>query len=147
MSSLVRWDPFVRSDPLSNAMDRLFENALAPVWRRPGIPGVDAAMDMYETDDSIVVKVSAPGVKPEDVQVSVVGDTLTIRGEFKSEEKVENGQYLCRELARGQFVRSLTLPGVVQADNANAEFENGILTIAIPKAEEAKPKVVKITSK
>jgi len=147
MSSLIRWDPFFRSEPLTNAVDRLFESPFAPVWRRAGMSGVDAAMDMYETEESFVVKISAPGVKPEDVQVSVVGDKLTVRGEFKSDEKIENGQYLCRELARGQFTRSVTLPGVVRADNAKAEFENGILTIAIPKAEEAKPKVVKVMSK
>lgn len=104
-------------------------------------------MDMYETDNAVVVKVSVPGVKPEEVQVSVVGDTLTIRGEFKADEKVENGQYFCRELARGQFARSVSLPGMVQADKAKAEFENGLLTIELPKAKEAKPKVVRVKSK
>lgn len=147
MSSLIRWDPFGRVEPLSDAMDRLFEDSLAPIRRRAGVLGVDAAMDVYETDDAVVVKVSAPGVKPEDVQVSVVGDTLTVRGEFKSDDKVENGQYLCRELERGQFARTVTLPGMVQADEARAEFADGILTVEIPKAQEARPKVVKVKAR
>jgi len=146
MSSLMRWDPFTAVEPLSDAMDRLFPGSLLPAWRR-GLSGVDAALDMYETDDAVVVKASVPGVKPEDVEVSVVGDTLTIRGEIKADEKVENGQYLCRELARGRFARSVSLPGLVQADKAKAEFENGILTIQVPKAEEAKPKVIKVKSR
>ena len=146
MSSLMRWDPFTAVEPLSDAMDRVFPGSLLPVWRR-GLSGVDAALDMYETDEAVVVKASVPGVKPEDVEVSVVGDTLTIRGEIKADEKVENGQYLCRELARGRFARSVSLPGLVQADKAKAEFENGILTIQVPKAEEAKPKVIKVKSR
>jgi len=146
MSSLMRWDPFTAVEPLSDAMDRLFPGSLLPVWRR-GLSGVDAALDMYETDEAVVVKASVPGVKPEDVEVSVVGDTLTIRGEIKADEKVENGQYLCRELARGRFARSVSLPGLVQADKAKAEFENGILTIQVPKVEEAKPKVIKVKSR
>ena len=146
MSSLMRWDPFTAVEPLSDAMDRLFPGSLLPAWRR-GLSGVDAALDMYETDEAVVVKASVPGVKPEDVEVSVVGDTLTIRGEIKADEKVENGQYLCRELARGRFARSVSLPGLVQADKAKAEFENGILTIQVPKAEEAKPKVIKVKSR
>jgi len=142
----MRWDPFTAVEPLSDAMDRLFPGSLLPAWRR-GLSGVDAALDMYETDEAVVVKASVPGVKPEDVEVSVVGDTLTIRGEIKADEKVENGQYLCRELARGRFARSVSLPGLVQADKAKAEFENGILTIQVPKAEEAKPKVIKVKSR
>jgi HSP20 family protein len=131
---------------MSAVMDRLFDRGLVP-GRRRGVLGVDAAMDMYETDDAVIVKVSAPGVKPQDVDVSVVGDTLTIRGEVKSEEEVREGQYLCRELARGQFMRRVTLPGLVQADKAKAEFENGILTVEIPKAEEAKPKSIKVKAR
>ena len=146
MSSLMRWDPFTAVEPLSDAMDRLFPGSLLPAWRR-GLSGVDAALDMYETDEAVVVKASVPGVKPEDVEVSVVGDTLTIRGEIKADEKVENGQYLCRELARGRFARSVSLPGLVQADKAKAEIENGILTIQVPKVEEAKPKVIKVKSR
>ncbi len=146
MSSLRRWDPSTTIEPLSNAMDRLFQGRLVPT-RRHGILGVDVAMDMYETDDAVVVKVSVPGVKPEDVEVSVVGDTLTIRGEIKADEKVQNGQYLCRELVHGRFTRSVSLPDLVQADKAKAEFEHGILTVEVPKVEEAKPKVIKVEAR
>lgn len=146
MSSLMRWDPFNVIEPLGDAMDRLFLGSPLPTWRR-GLSGVGAAMDMYETDEAVVVKVSVPGVKPEDVEVSVVGDMLTVRGEIKAEEKVAGGQYLCRELAHGRFARSVSLPGLVQADRAKAEFEHGILTIHVPKVEEAKPKVIKVRSR
>lgn len=146
MSSLIRWDPFASMEPLSRTMDRLLEDAFVPMRRR-GVLGVDAAMDMYETDEAVVVKVSVPGVKPEDVEVSVVGDTLTIRGEIKADDKVENGQYLCREMAHGRFARSVSLPGLVQADKATADFQNGILTVEIPKAEEAKPKTIKVKAR
>ncbi len=146
MSSLIPFDPLAAVEPLSSAMDRLLRGSVVPMVRS-GLAGLDLAMDVYETDDAVVVKVAAPGVKPEDVQISVVGDTLTIRGEVKSEEKIENERYYVREMARGQFARAVTLPGPVQADKAKAEFENGILTIELPKAEEAKAKVIKVKSK
>lgn len=146
MSSLVRWDPFTTLEPLSNAMDRLFPDSLLFPWRRDSL-GVGAAMDMYETDDAVVITVSVPGAKPEDVEVSVVGDTLTIRGEIKVDDNIDKGQYLYRELARGRFSRTVTLPGLVQADKARASYEHGVLTVTVPKAEEARPKVIKVKAR
>ena len=113
MSSLMRWDPFTVIEPLSDAMDRFFTDGLAPT-RRGSLFEMDAAralaaMDMYETDDAVVVTVAVPGVAPEDVQVSVVGDTLTIRGEIKTNDQAEKGRYLCRDAPAA--VRARQLPG------------------------------------
>ncbi|HHX45276.1 MAG TPA: Hsp20/alpha crystallin family protein [Chloroflexi bacterium] len=151
MSSLMRWDPFTVIEPLSDAMDRFFTDGLAPT-RRGSLFEMDAAralaaMDMYETDDAVVVTVAVPGVAPEDVQVSVVGDTLTIRGEIKTNDQAEKGRYLCRERASGRFTRSVTLPGLVEADKAQAEFERGILTVRVPKTESARPKTIKVKAR
>lgn len=88
-----------------------------------------------------------PGVKPEDIDITITGDTLTIKGEVKAEEKVEKANYIRRERRYGAFSRSLTLPTSVVAEKAKAEFENGVLTLTLPKAEEVKPKTIKVKAK
>ena len=90
---------------------------------------------------------STPGVKPEDIDVSVVGDTLTIKGETKSEEQFEEGSYIRKERHFGSFQRTFSLPASVASDKAKAEFENGVLTLTLPKTEAAKPKSIKVTMK
>ncbi|MBL7065909.1 MAG: Hsp20/alpha crystallin family protein [Anaerolineae bacterium] len=149
MANLVRWEPFRDLVSLREAMDRLFEESF--VQSRVGWPapvGMEAlAVDMYETDDVIVVKTAVPGVKPEDLDVSIVGDTLTIRGETKAEGEIKKENYIRRERRCGSFCRSLVVPLSVVADEAEAEFENGILTLTLPKAEEVKPKAIKVKAK
>jgi len=149
MANLVRWEPFRDLVSLREAMDRLFEESF--VQSRVGWPasvGMEAlAVDMYETDDAIIVKTAVPGVKPEDLDVSIVGDTLTIRGETKAEGEIKKENYIRRERRCGSFCRSLTVPLSVMADEAEAEFENGILTLTLPKAEEVKPKAIKVKAK
>ena len=95
------------------------------------------AVDMYQTDNEVVVKAALPGMKAEDVQLNVTGEVLTIKGEIKQKEEVKEKAYHLREQRWGMFERSVILPTEVVADKAKADFENGILTIAIPKAEEA----------
>jgi HSP20 family protein len=102
---------------------------------------------MYETDDTIVVKSAIAGIKPEDLDVSVTGDTLTIKGETKAEEEVKEESYIRRERRYGSFCRSLAIPTAVVADKAKAEFEDGVLTLTLPKAEEVKPKAIKVKAK
>jgi len=104
-------------------------------------------VDIYETKDDVVVKASLPGVKPEDIEVSVVGDTLTIKGEVKEEKDIKEENYIRKERRYGSFCRSFTLPVSVDADKATAEFENGVLTLTLPKAEEVKPKTIAIKAK
>jgi HSP20 family protein len=129
-------------------MDRLFEES----WVRPRagwlLPAEEAlAIDIYETADSVVVKTSVPGVKPEEIDITITGNTVTIAGETKAEEKVEEENYIRRERRYGRFSRSVTLPSGVKTEKAEATFEHGLLTLTIPKAEEAKPKVIKVKSK
>jgi len=105
------------------------------------------AVDMYETDDSVVLKTAVPGVKAEDISVSVTGDTLTIKAESKEEEEVKRENYLRRERRFGSYCRSVTLPGGLEAENAEADYSDGILTLTLPKAEEVKPKSITVKSK
>ena len=149
MANIVRWEPFRDLISLREAMDRLFEESFIRPrtgWLAPLGPGA-LAVDVYETDQDVVVKSSVPGVKPEDIDITITGDTLTIKGETKAEEKVERANYLRQERRYGAFARSLTLPTSIVAENAKAEFENGVLTLTLPKAEEVKPKTIKVKAK
>jgi HSP20 family protein len=105
------------------------------------------AVDMYQTDNEVVVKAAIPGVKTEDVQINVTGEVLTIKGEMKAKEEVKEKAYHLREQRWGAFERTIALPTDVIADKAKAEFENGILTITLPKAEEVRPKSITIKAK
>jgi HSP20 family protein len=126
-------------------MDRLFEESVVG-WMAPLGDG-KLAVDMYATDEEVVVKTAAPGVKPEDIDVNITGDVLIIRGETKAEEKVEEANCIRQERRYGAFSRSLALPSTVVADKATAEFENGVLTLTLPKAEEVRPKTIKVKAK
>ena len=102
------------------------------------------AADVYENDDSVVVTASVPGLNPEDIAIHITGDTLSVSGERKDEKTDEKRSYYQRQLRYGSFAQSITLPSLVDADHAEAKFEHGILTITLPKAEEAKPKQIQI---
>ena len=106
-------------------------------------------MDMYETENDVVVKAAVPGVKPEDIEVTVTGDLLTIKGEFKTESEKgdEKRNWHRQERRYGSFSRQVTLPVGVNTDACQADFENGVLTLQLPKVEEAKVKRVQIQSK
>jgi len=146
MTNLVRWEPFRELVSLREAMDRLFEDSFVrpPSGRLAPFEGGTLAVDMYETDDAVVVKSSVPGVKPEDLEISIVGDTLTIKGETRAEEEVKEENYIRRERCYGSYSRSVVIPVPVVADKAEAEFENGVLTLTLPKAEEVKPRLIKV---
>jgi len=144
---IVRWEPYRDLVTLREAMDRLFAESFV----RPGsaFPTTfeGPAVDMYQTKDEIVVQATIPGVKPEDIDISVTGEILTIKGEFKQEDKIEEGSYVRQERRFGQFCRELTLPTQVNADKAKAEFEHGVLTLRLPKAEAVKPKSITVKAK
>lgn len=149
MANLVRWEPFRDLISLRQAMDRLFEESFIRPrvgWLAPLGAGA-LAVDMYETDQDVVIKSSVPRVKAEDLDITITGDTLTIKGETKTEEKVEKANYIRQERRYGAFCRSLTLPTTIVAENAKAEFENGVLTLTLPKAEEVRPKTIKVKAK
>jgi HSP20 family protein len=148
--ALTRWDPFREMMSLRDAMDRLFEESFVrPArWLAPRLEGVGMLpIDMYETDEAVVLKAPIAGIKPEDMDISVAGDTLTIKGETKAEEEIKRENYYCQERRFGAFSRSVTLPVPVVAEEAEAVFENGVLTLTLPKAEEVKPKAIKVKAK
>jgi HSP20 family protein len=132
---------------LRDAMDRLFDEAFTRPFRLYDRDLSMPAVDMYQTDNEVVVKAAIPGVKADEVQISVTGDVLVIKGESKEKEETKEKAYHIREQRWGMFERTLALPTEVVADKAKAEFENGILTITLPKAEEVKPKTIAIKTK
>jgi HSP20 family protein len=146
--SMIRWDPARDLMSLRQAMDKLFEES---VIRPPGftleIGSGNIPVDVFQTENEVVVKATIPGVKPEEVDVSISGDVLTIKAERKEEEETKEKDYLRRESRYGMFSRSVTLPVNVQADKAEANFDNGILTLNLPKSEQAKPRQIKVQSK
>ena len=147
MSNITRWEPVREMMTLREAMDRLFDDAFTrPLNIRDG--GFSApAVDMYQTDDEVVVKAALPGFKADDVQINVTGEVLTIRGEMKREEENKDKAWHIREQRWGSFERSMALPTDVVADKAQADFSDGILTITLPKAEEVKPKTITVKAK
>jgi HSP20 family protein len=133
---------------LRDAMDRLFEDSFvrAPrLW--PGIGEWELPIDMHQTANDVIVKTSLSGFKPEEVDISVSGDTLTIKGEHKEEEEIKEENYFYKERRYGKLSRSVLIPVQVKSDKAEAVFEDGILTLTMPKAEEVKPKQIKVKAK
>jgi len=135
---------------LREAMDRLFDDAFTRPFfsiRDGGSTGSAPAIDMYQTDNEVVVKAALPGIKANEVQINVTNDILTLRGETKYEDEKKNKSWHIREHSWGAFERSVMLPTGVIADKAKADFDNGILTVTLPKSEEAKPRTITIKPK
>jgi len=148
MSNLVRWDPFEEVRSLRHRMDRVFDDFFRGPRLLPWEAGEYAfPLDVYETDDSLVVKAALPGMRADDVDISLSGDVLTIKGETKSEEEVKRESYHRRELRYGSFARSIPLPMRVDYNKAEAVFEQGVLTVTMPKAEELKAKTIKVKAR
>ena len=144
MSNLTRWNPNRDLRTMNQAMDNWFSDFND--WfsaRSLGTPSVD----VFENDESLIVKAEMPGFKPEDVDIRVEGNLLTMRGQTQQHTDNQDGQYHLRERRQSSFTRSIALPSYVQVDKANAEFENGILTLTLPKVEEARPKRITVTAK
>lgn len=149
MANITRYDPLGEMVSLRSAMDRLFEDSfVSPLsWRTIG--GGDALtppVDVHETPDEIVVTAALPGVKSDEVEITMTGQNLHLRGEFKDENEISRDQYLYRERRFGAFSRSVQLPVRVQGERAEATFTDGVLTLRIPKAEEVKPRQIKISA-
>jgi HSP20 family protein len=143
MTLIRRTNPFGELISLRSAMDRLFEDS----WVRPHNGTTDGhplALDVRTTDDSYEIDVALPGVKPEDVDISLLGETLTITAKTAEEQSRDDEGYSYREIRRGSFSRTVTLPTAVKGDAANATFENGMLHLSVPKAEAAKPRQIQI---
>ena len=148
MSNLTRWEPVREMMTLREAMDRLFDDAFTrPLSIRDGWSMSAPAIDMFQTENDVVVKASIPGMKAEDVQINITGDVLTLKGEVRQDEERKDKAWHIRERRFGSFERSVALPTSVKTDKAEAVFENGILTVTLPKADEVKPKTINIKAK
>ena len=149
MNMLTRWEPFRKTRRMHDMIDRIMDETFLGSRHDRLMSGV-VPVDVYQTDEDVVVKATMPGVKPEDINISITGETLTVEGEVREEFETgdEKGlRFHVRERRYGSFYRSLTLPTMVEADKASAEFENGILTLTLPKIEEVKPKTITVKTK
>jgi len=151
---MERWRPrwgLTPWRPLRDIEDweRQFEDFFGrPMWRLPVEErGLMPAVDVFEKDDKFVVKAELPGMKEEDIDVSVAGDMLMIKGEKKTESEVKEANYYRCERSYGSFYRSIPLPSTVDADKIEADFEDGILEVSLPKSAEVKPKKVAVSAK
>lgn len=141
MSSINRWNPVRELLSMRDEMDRLFNERFFRTEGRPYLLPIDA----YMTDDALILVADVPGLSPEDINVTLEGDTLTIRGEYKANGESKN--YLLRERMVGKFERVLTINTPVDGSKIEAEFENGTITLTLPKAEAAKPKQITVRPK
>ncbi len=143
MRTLTKWNPVRDMLSLHEAMDRLVDSS-AYGWSNQdsGERVVRLPIDAYSTDNEIVVTAALAGVKPEDVEITVEGDNLTIRGEIPAE--LENVNYLLNERYHGPFSRTLQLNTTVDVEHIEANFDGGVLTLTLPKSEEVRPKQIKV---
>lgn len=144
MATIVRYNPFQNYFNARSLMNRMMEESFGPT-RDYAAEEFRLPVDAYVTDDEIVVQAGLPGVAPEAVNISVEGETLTINAEMPA--RLENVNYDFAERAHGKFTRTLLLNVPVQADKAEAHFDNGLLTLRLPKAETVKAKQIKVTAK
>jgi HSP20 family protein len=143
--SVERWDPFREVGDFQSELNRVFDGFFGRTGTMPGGDRVWApAVDMYETKDDLVVTAELPGVNEKEVQLSITGDVLSLRGERTLNQDTSQENFHRGERWYGRFERHLSLPISVQADKVKATYRDGVLTITLPKAEEIKPKSIKI---
>lgn len=142
--AIVRYNPNRRQVGLSNIWDE-FDRLTGITFANDST----LAVDVYEDDGHVVAKMPVPGIKPEDLDITITGDTVTVRGESHEESEEENKKrnYYFKEVRHGSFARSFTLPAAVDASMVEAETQDGMLTLTMPKAESAKPKSITVKSK
>jgi HSP20 family protein len=149
-SGITVWQPFREMEELGRRFDDFFGRPFLPrVWRRfsPEEMAWSPNIDVMEKEDKFIVKVELPGVKEEDVDVSVTGDMLTISGEKQAESEVKKKGYYYSESSYGSFSRSVTMPSTVDASKIEASYDKGVLEITLPKTPEVKTKKIKVASK
>jgi HSP20 family protein len=144
--AIVRFEPFGGVATAQREFDRLFREAFSPVLGEGEVSTRTWAppVDIYENGDSLVLKAELPGINPDDVEIRVEDNTLYLKGERKFEKEVKEQNYHRVERSYGTFTRTFSLPNSVDADKVAANFKDGVLTLTMPKKEEAKPKTIKI---
>ena len=146
MSSMTRWEPFRGLSALQEQVNRLFDDSFTGSRSSQAeLASWAPAVDIYETENELVVKADLPDMQEKDIDVRVENNTLTIRGERKFSNEVHEDNYLRVERAYGTFTRSFSLPNTVNSEAIHAEYHNGVLSVRMPKREESKPKQVKIS--
>jgi len=144
MRAISRWEPFRGVSTLQDQLNRLFTDGFERKGEESSLSAWAPAVDIYETEHELVVKADLPDVDPKDLDIRVENNLLTIRGERKFEKKVSEENYLRVERSYGSFARSFTLANTVNSEAIKADYQNGVLTLSIPKREEAKPKQIKV---
>jgi HSP20 family protein len=148
--SIIRWDPFEEVGTLRRAVDRLFDDVMLsgrhPTRTTENLPAAawEPAVEMYETNDEVVVKAEMPNVDPANVDVTVTAESITIKGTVRQQEEKKERNYFRRELRYGSYVRTLPVPVEVKSGDAKATYKDGVLEVKVPKAERVKPTSVKV---
>ncbi len=145
MRTIARWEPFRGMTSFQDQFNRLFHDAFDRTSEQSSLTAWAPPVDIYETEEELVVKADLPDVDPKDLDINVENNILTIRGERKFEKKVNEDNYLRVERSYGSFARSFTLANTVNPDAIKAEYQNGVLTLTLPKREEAKPTKIKVS--
>jgi HSP20 family protein len=144
MPAVVRFDPFREITSLRDEMNRLFSRTVGD-----GVSSGSAwtpAVDIFDTEEAIVLRAELPGLGPDDIDIEIDDNVLTLKGERRFQETVDEGRFYRLERAYGHFQRSVTLPQGVKADEISADVDNGVLTVRVPKADEVKPRKIAIAA-
>ncbi len=144
MRTLTRFEPFTTATTLQDQINRVFNDVLGRGTEESNLTSWAPAVDIFETEHELVVKADLPDIDPKDLDIRVENNILTIRGERKFEKNIDQDNYLRVERAYGSFARSFTLANTVNSEAIKADYQNGVLTLSIPKREEAKPKQIKV---
>jgi HSP20 family protein len=145
MTTLMRWEPWREMTALRRAVGRLFDEPFETRFPMPWrLDEFDLTVDVAEDENAYIVKASMPGVKPEEVEVTLQNNVLILKGEAKADKEINEERYHLRERRYGSFMRSLTMPTNVNADMIEAKHEDGVLTVRLPKTEEDKPKKIAV---
>jgi HSP20 family protein len=145
MTTLTRWEPWREMTSMRRALERFFDEPFEPRFPMPWrLDEFELMMDVAEDENAYIIKASLPGVKPEDVEVTLQNNVLTLKGEAKADKEIKEERYHLRERSYGSFMRSLALPANVKADQIEAKHEDGVLIVRLPKMEEDKPKKIAV---
>jgi HSP20 family protein len=149
--AIDKWSPLKELEDMRRDMDRLFDEFTKPARRRRTWPKSEGlvipSIDLYDKKTDIVVKIELPGVRREDIDLTITKDTLMLKGEIKKDDDVQEEDYYISERMFGSFSRTVALPFEVESEKAQATMNNGLLEIVIPKREQARPKEIKIEVK
>jgi HSP20 family protein len=150
MRTITRWNPYTEMISLRNALDEMLQNSFSRLFGETNqlrSSDLSVPVDMYEKNGDFVIRTDLPGVKADDIDISIRDDALTIKGEFEKEKDEERENVHCQEIQYGKFQRMVKLPGNVDPDQVDAFFEDGVLRLTLPTIEESKPKHISVKTR